>query len=86
MGQWHHVAFVVPGAGQGDIAGAAMYLDGRAVAAGVTTASGPQAGKTRLLIGINATAGQQRFSGAIDEVMLFNRALTAGEIGRIAGE
>jgi hypothetical protein len=63
-----------------------MYLDGQAVAAGVTTASGPQASKTRLLIGINATAGQLRFAGALDEAMLFNRALTAGEIQRIAGQ
>jgi len=62
-----------------------MYLDGRPVAAETTMSSGPQADKTRLLIGINATAGQQRFSGAMDEVMLFNRALTAEEIAEIAG-
>jgi hypothetical protein len=85
-GQWHHVAFVVPGAAQSDIEAAAMYLDGRPVAAGVTTSSVPQAGKTWLLLGINATAGGQRFSGAMDEVMLFNRALTAGEIGKMVGQ
>jgi hypothetical protein len=83
-GQWHHAAFVMPGSAQGDITRTAMYLDGRAVAAGATMSSSPQVGKTRLLIGINATTGQQRFAGALDEVMLFNRALTAGEIQRIA--
>ncbi len=83
-GQWHHVAFVVPGAEAEDITGAAMYLDGRSVPAGTTRSDGPQAVKTRLLIGINQATGKQRFAGAMDEVMLFDRALTAGEIQRIA--
>lgn len=84
-GQWHHVAFVVPGSQAEDIALVAMYLDGQSVAAGATRSDGPQASKSRLLIGINSTTGQQRFAGAMDEVMLFDRALTEGEIRTIVG-
>ncbi|NLH17154.1 MAG: LamG domain-containing protein [Phycisphaerae bacterium] len=84
-GQWHHVAFVVPGSQAEDITLATMYLDGQSVAAGATRSDGPQAAKTRLLIGINSATGQQRFAGAMDEVMLFNRALTEEEVQTLFG-
>jgi hypothetical protein len=82
-GLWHHVAFSVPGNDQAAVEQAAMYLDGAAVAESTTMATGPQADKSRLYIGINTKAGQQRFKGAMDEVLLFDRVLAAEEIENI---
>jgi hypothetical protein len=82
-GLWHHVAFSVPGNDQAAVEQAAMYLDGAAVAESTTMATGPQADKSRLYIGINSKAGRQRFKGAMDEVLLFDRVLAAEEIENI---
>jgi hypothetical protein len=82
-GLWHHVAFSVPGNDQAAVEQAVMYLDGAAVAESTTMATGPQADKSRLYIGINSKAGQQRFKGAMDEVLLFDRVLSAGEIEKL---
>lgn len=73
-GQWHHIAFVV------SAGGGWLYVDGnlRASAgwfgsAGATTTSEP------LQFGRYATYGNS-FLGELDEITLWNRALTAAEI------
>ncbi len=82
-GLWHHVAFSVPGNDQAAVEQAAMYLDGAAVAESTTMTTGPQADKSRLYLGITSKGGQQRFKGAMDEVLLFDRVLAAEEIESI---
>ena len=82
-GQWHHVAFSVAGNAQTDIAGAAMYLDGAAVAGNTTASTGPQTAKSHVYLGANPAAGTQWFGGSMDDVMLFGRVLTQNEIQRV---
>ncbi len=79
-GQWHHVVFIMPGSAQDSIQSAAMYLDGVAVNPASTMATGPQNDKSSVFLGNTSTTGAQFFFGAMDEVLLYNRVLTAQEI------
>jgi hypothetical protein len=79
-GQWHHVAVSVPGKGQTDIGQVVMYVDSTAVIGDAAVATGPQAGKSHVYLGANPSVPVQRFGGAMDEVMLFNRVLEEAEI------
>ncbi len=81
-GQWHHVAFTMPGAEPNSIQSSAMYLDGKAVDPVITEDKGPQASKSGLIFGGTGMMDNRRFSGTLDEVWLYNRALTAAEIER----
>jgi hypothetical protein len=78
-GDWHHVVFTVPGAAQSDITNSAMYLDGisQAIGGGGTLSSGGQNAKDIFRI-----ARQYVYygDGRFDDVMIFNRSLTAAEI------
>ncbi len=76
---WHHVAAVVNGTSPGNLA---IYLDG-VVAPPLgaiinATPSGPK------LIGNKNVSLNTPFGGNIDELRLYNRPLTAGEVGRLA--
>jgi hypothetical protein len=82
-GQWHHVAFSVPGKGQTDINQASMYVDGVAATGEAAITTGPQTNKSHAYLGANPSNTAQRFGGAMDEVMFFDRALSAGEINQI---
>jgi hypothetical protein len=75
-GQWHHLAGVLQ-AGLGEI----LYVDGQAVATNANNAqlnSGGYSGESD--IGRFANGGSRYFSGAIDEVQLFNAARSASQI------
>jgi hypothetical protein len=82
-GQWHHVAFALSGSAQNAIASAQMVLDGTPVAAVNTVATGPQSAKSGVFLGNTDAAGTQRFKGAMDDVMLFDRVLSQEEIQRV---
>lgn len=78
---WHHVAITKTGFGSSDTF--ILYVDGKAEA----TATAPQqaAGHTskQLTVGISNTLGStsgEPFTGLIDEVKIFNTALTADQI------
>jgi hypothetical protein len=80
LGTWHHVAYTFDSASSLQ----ALYLDGAAVASG--TVSGPIAYDTGpVQIGADIEYGVESFffGGLIDEVSLFNRALSASEIAAI---
>jgi len=83
-GQWHHVVFTMPGSAQDSIQSAAMYLDGMAVNPAATMATGPQNDKSSVFLGNTSTTGAQPFWGAMDEVLLYNRVLTALEIQNLS--
>ena len=55
-----------------------LYLDGRLVAS--STAAGHSINNTPLWIGNNRVFGPRLWQGRLDEVAVFNRALTAAEI------
>ncbi len=76
---WHHVAAVVNGSGANNLA---IYLDGAAApalsAVITSTPSGPK------LIGNKNGSLNTPFSGDIDELRVYNRPLSAAEVGRLA--
>ena len=78
-GKWHHVAASNTGSR------VVLYLDGAEVAAGNFSFNTPPA--TRLRIGnVEASRTVRQTLGLIDEVAVYNRALTAAEIQRLSRE
>jgi hypothetical protein len=78
---WIHIA------GTYDGTTARLYVDGQPVASQATT-GGIVADTTPLILGANGNGASdnnvtERFPGKIDEIMLYRRALTAGEITQI---
>jgi hypothetical protein len=74
-GQWHHVAFVV------DAAGGRLYVDGSLAATRAWTGSpGPASTTASLSFGRFPAIATPYLPGAIDEVRLYARALTADEV------
>lgn len=73
---WAHVAFVIGG---GTATG---YVNGVASAPRPMTAAIAPRG-TGLSLGVDAT-GAQPFAGVLDEVRIYDRALTAAEVGQLA--
>lgn len=75
-GKWHHITLVVNN-GDGSI-----YVDGQQTASGKTASV---IGKdTKIFLGVNAW--DTPFNGAIDELRIFDRALTKEEIPQLAKE
>ena len=81
--QWHHVAAVLTDDGTPNVSEIKLYVDGQLQ---VTTANSTQAINTvsagNVLIGAfnNAQTKAGYFHGAIDEVLIYNRPLSAEEI------
>ncbi|HEV8700769.1 MAG TPA: LamG-like jellyroll fold domain-containing protein, partial [Candidatus Polarisedimenticolia bacterium] len=79
-GQWHHVALVV------DAAGARLYVDGAQKAARAWTGTaGPSTTTAELALGRYPSIATPYLPGAIDEVRVYNRALSASEIAGLMG-
>ncbi len=82
-GVWHHVAVTV---NRSDTGGVKFYLDGTGIGSGNPTSRSGDLGDTsgiwlgRANLAIGDSAG---FSGVLEEVRLFNRALTSTEIRSI---
>jgi len=81
-GIWHHIAYVVDDATDT----ARMYLDGT-LAATVTFTGTPLFMKSGESLGIGSSydGGVERMRGLIDDVRLYNRALSAAEVASLAG-
>jgi hypothetical protein len=86
-GQWHHIAAVLPDTGSPNLEDIQIYIDG---VLQPTTTTGPQAIRTaaaeNLTIGAFNSAGTIAgfFNGLIDDVRLYDRALTPQEIQTLA--
>jgi PKD repeat protein len=79
-GQWHHVVFVV------DAAGGQLYVDGVPRASQPWTGlPGPPATVQDLHLGHypGAYGGAEYFPGVLDEVRIYNRALSAEEVASL---
>ena len=81
-GAWHHVVIVLTGYGQGDIEDAQMYIDGVLITPGATVSTSAPIAKDGLVFKIGA-AGETYFNGSIDDVMIYDRALSTSEITRL---
>jgi uncharacterized repeat protein (TIGR01451 family) len=79
-GTWHHVAYTFNGTTD------ALYLDGSQVGGGANS-GGMVFDADPLLIGADNDSGSPTgfFPGSIDEVTIYNRALSTGEIAAIYG-
>jgi uncharacterized protein YjdB len=75
-GKWYHVAVTVNN-GTGTI-----YVDGKQTATGVVAAAIGE--NTKIFLGVNAW--DTPFNGAIDELKIYDRALSAAEIAELAEE
>ena len=75
-GAWHHTALTV------DASGGKLFLDGALIgsSAWASTASAPTNTESLLIGCYDPSIYTQRFHGALDEITVWNRALTAGEI------
>ena len=84
-GQWHHVAAVLMDDGTPNVSEIQLYVDGQLE---VLTAQGNRVINTGsalpVRVGICVEQGGDRyFDGQIDDVRIYERAMTAGEVGTI---
>jgi hypothetical protein len=83
-GGWHHVAAALA-AGDTDILDVKLYVDGQAET--ISDSNGPQQINTTsgadVKIGVFSTSAKY-FTGQIDDVRIYNRALSAAEIQELA--
>ncbi|HKQ59672.1 MAG TPA: LamG-like jellyroll fold domain-containing protein [Candidatus Polarisedimenticolaceae bacterium] len=78
--QWHHVAFVV------DAAGGRLYVDGSLRASKAWTGTpGPTTTTENVLLGYSPYGLRRYFAGALDDVRIYSRALSATEVSELAG-
>ena len=82
-GQWVHVATVLP-EGASSPADVQLYVNGVRETGAVTAGTINTKAGASMRIGANETG--QYFTGLIDDVRVYDRALTAEEIAGIAGE
>ena len=83
-GQWHHVAATVPQGGR--IMDVRLYVDGSDVTpASTTTAAFNLTANVDVAIGMGGAAGGRFFTGLIDEVRMYDRALSPEEITWLVG-
>ncbi|MCA9170238.1 MAG: LamG domain-containing protein [Planctomycetales bacterium] len=79
-GNWHHLVAISPAGGNAE-----LWVDGALVSTGGATSIADN-GSGRLMIGGNpdtAGDGYRTWDGGIDDVGMWNRALTGAEIGAI---
>lgn len=84
-GQWQNVIVVVDGSKAGGAAGSvqgSLYVDGKLVSSGDVADGIMVNDGAEVYFGVNAWDAY--FTGALDEVMMFNQALSADEAGAIA--
>jgi hypothetical protein len=82
-GAWHHVAAVVDRTG---IPSTQLYVDGVAVSViDPSPRMGDLSSEVELLFGQNRSNPSYVLRGALDEVTIYKRALSAWEVGRIHG-
>ena len=80
-GQWHHIAVTIV---RNSATGGRVYVDGALTATfNPTSKSGSLANNQPLLIGQNAYSAVADYIGEIDEVEVFNRAVSATDIASI---
>jgi len=88
-GEWHHVALAVDTGTNMVPPGTRIFVDGMQDAEGADTANAQNiwniTADVDMAIGARTTAGDRLFVGLLDEVRVYDRALTNGEIASLAG-
>ena len=79
---WHHLAVVMDSATMS----MALYLDGTVVATNTTTMLPKDLGKTtQNWLGRSQFTADAYYTGMLDDLRIYNRALSAGEVAYLAG-
>ena len=79
---WHHVAFVYNGNGAGTLGNYKIYEDG--VDTAISAGAGNGVGWTTNVLGnVNGGGSTSAFNGSLDDVRVYNRALSAGEVQQL---
>ena len=73
-GMWHYVVIAYDGVSLN------LYIDGEKVASSLTNAMPDNAGNQPVSVGVNSLTINHFFSGQIDEVRVFNRAVSNKEV------
>ena len=88
-GEWHHVALAVDTGTNMVPPGTRIFVDGMQDAEGADTVNSQNiwniTADVDMAIGARTTAGDRLFVGLLDEVRVYDRALTNGEIASLAG-
>jgi len=79
-GQWHHLVITVPGGSQSDITNTKAYVDNKEMTKGSGTSSVAPGAYSNFYI---ATGSYGYFNGSIDEVRIYNRALSPAEVSQL---
>jgi surface antigen len=79
-GSWRHVVMTYSGGPSGVIS---FYVDGLRVASFSSSADGMAISSSPVHIGSSPGGGQEEFSGLMDEVRLYRRALSASEVATL---
>jgi hypothetical protein len=83
-GNWHHIAVVLENDGSPDISEARLYVDGVLETTGAATPHLVDTGSTvDVQIGVHYSL-HRYFNGLMDEVRIYNRALSTAEIAALA--
>jgi endoglucanase len=83
-GSWHHIAVVLENDGSPDISEAKLYVDGVLETTGTTSPHLVNTGSSEdVRIGVHYSL-LRYFKGLIDDVMIYNRSLSATEITGLA--
>ncbi len=85
-GQWHHIAAVFDNDGSSDLLDATLYIDGQVETLGTVDNWPINTGTSQeVQIGISTEAGEGNyFGGLIDDLRIYNRALSSSEISILA--
>jgi hypothetical protein len=78
VGVWYHLAVVY----DASAAAIALYVNGNPAASASVAGAVPESGAGPLSLG-NSGAGLGPFAGTIDDVRVFDRALTGAEVGEL---
>ena len=79
--QWHHVVGVLPSLASPNATNLLLYVDGTLETLSSITASPINTDAAAVTIGVDSQS--RYFPGVIDEVRIYNRALSASEIGAL---
>jgi hypothetical protein len=82
-GEWHHIAVVFGEEGSADISDASLYIDGAEQVISRTSSCTVQTGAS-YNVKVGQYAGGAYFEGLIDDVRIYDRALSAEEIAELA--
>jgi len=74
---WHHIAVTINGSS------AVFYVDGIAQTGASGVVGNPPSNTQKLTIGCRSGTGEYSWNGQLDDVRLYNRALSAGEVTNI---